>query len=57
MQFYQCITDFIFVEDEPRRSDIIFVPGGSYPDAAERAAQLYHAGYAPYIMPRVSMGF
>lgn len=51
MQFYQCITDFIFVEDEPQRSDIIFVPGGSYPDAAERAAGLYHAGYAPYIMP------
>ncbi len=51
MQFYQCITDFIFVEDEPRRSDIIFVPGGNYPDTAEHAAKLYHAGYAPYIMP------
>ncbi len=51
MQFYQCITDFIFVENEPRRSDIIFVPGGSYPDTAKYAARLYHAGYAPYIMP------
>lgn len=51
MQFFECITDFIFVEDKPRRSDIIFVPGGSYPDAAEHAAKLYHAGYAPCVMP------
>lgn len=51
MQFYQCITDFIFIEDKPRRSDIIFVPGGNYPDAAEHAAELYRAGYAPYVMP------
>lgn len=56
MQFYQCITEFIFVEDEPRRSDIIFVPGGNYPDAAERAAELYHAGYAPYVMPSGKYG-
>lgn len=56
MRFYDCITEFIFVEDEPQRSDIIFVPGGSYPDAAERAAQLYHAGFAPYIMPSGKYG-
>ncbi len=51
MQFYQCVTDFIFIEDKPRRSDIIFVPGGNYPDAAKYAAKLYHEGYAPYVMP------
>ncbi len=51
VRFYDCITEFIFIEDEPRRSDIIFVPGGGYPEAAERAAELYHAGYAPYVMP------
>lgn len=51
VRFYDCITEFIFVEDEPQRSDLIFVPGGSYPDAAERAAILYHDGYAPYVMP------
>lgn len=56
MRFYDCITEFIFVEDEPRRSDIIFVPGGSYPDAAEHAAGLYRAGYAPYIMPSGKYG-
>lgn len=51
MKFYDCITDFIFVEDEPQRSDIIFVPGGNYPQTARRAAALYHEGYAPYILP------
>ncbi len=51
MQFYQCITDFIFAEDEPRQADIIFVPGGSYPDAAVHAAELYCGGYAPLVMP------
>lgn len=49
--FYDCITDFIFIEDAPQKSDIIFVPGGSYPDSARNAARLYREGYAPYIMP------
>ena len=51
MQFYQCITDFIFVQDKPEKADIIFVPGGNYPDAALHAASLYHQGYAPLILP------
>lgn len=51
MQFYQCITDFIFVEDAPQQADIIFVPGGNYPYAAIHAADLYLAGFALYIMP------
>ena len=51
MNFYQPITDFIFVEHAPQRSDIIFVPGGNYPEAAIHAAQLYRDGYAPYVMP------
>lgn len=49
--FYQCLTDFIFVEHEPEQADMIFVPGGNYPDAAEHGAELYLAGYAPYVMP------
>lgn len=56
MKFYQCITDFIFVEDEPQPADIIFVPGGSYPDAALHAAELYHRGFAPYILPSGKYG-
>lgn len=51
MEFFQCITDFIFVEDEPREADVLFVPGGNYPDAARRAAGLYRQGYAPYVLP------
>lgn len=51
MQFFQCITDFIFVEHEPEKADIIFVPGGNYPDAAVNAARLYREGYAPCVLP------
>ena len=51
MEFYECITDFIFVADEPKPSDIIFVPDGNYPEAAVLAAELYQKGYAPYILP------
>lgn len=50
-QFYDCITEFIFVEDEPQKADVIFVPGGNYPDAARHAASLYREGYAPYVLP------
>jgi Uncharacterized conserved protein len=45
------ITDYIFVSDKPRAADIIFVPGGIYPQLAERAAELYKTGFAPFIMP------
>lgn len=45
------ITNFIFVEDALHEADIIFVPGGSYPELPERAAQLWKEGYAPYIVP------
>lgn len=50
-RFFQCITDFIFVEHRLRPSDIIFVPGGNYPEAACRAADLYRQGLAPLILP------
>ena len=46
----QDISDFIFVSDPPVDADIIMVPGGSYPEPAEVAAQLYHEGYAPMIL-------
>ena len=46
----KAITDFIFVEDEPQRSDVIMVVGGSHPEAAETAAELWKQGYAPIIM-------
>ena len=45
------ITNFIFVSDEPRPADIIFLPGGSHPLPAERGAELYRAGFAPLLLP------
>lgn len=45
------ITDFIFVSDKPEKSDIMFLPGGSFPSQGEYAARLYHEGYAPLLMP------
>ncbi len=50
-RFFQCITDFIFVEHSPERADVIFVPGGNYPQAAQEAARLYKRGMAPLILP------
>lgn len=45
------ITRFIFLKDAPDSSDIIFVPGNGHALPSELAAQLYHQGYAPYILP------
>lgn len=49
--FLKNFTDFIFSEDQPRKADIIFVPGNGYPQMAERAARLWKNGYAPWILP------
>lgn len=51
MAFYDALTDFIFVEDEPQISDVIFLPGGLWGEIALRAANLYHRGYAPLLIP------
>lgn len=45
------ITDFIFMNDPPKKSDIIFIPGSSKSVICEKAAQLYKAGYAEYCLP------
>ena len=45
------ITDFIFLEDAPETADIIFIPGNGHALPSELAAQLYHGGYAPRILP------
>ena len=49
--FLENFTDFIFLEDEPRQADVIFVPGNGYPQMAERAASLRREGYAPFVLP------
>ncbi len=44
------IGSFIFIEDEPIPCDLIVAVGGSFPQIAEKAAQLYHEGFAPYVV-------
>ena len=47
----QDISDYIFVADAPCKVDAIFLPGGSFPEAPEYAAELFHQGYARYLIP------
>lgn len=51
MRFIKDITDFIFVKNKPQKADIIFVPGGSYPEIAENAASLWKDGFSSMILP------
>lgn len=45
------ISNYIFVADEPEKVDAIFLPGGSHPEQPEYAAELYHKGYAKWLIP------
>ena len=45
------ISEYIFVADEIQKVDAIFLPGGSFPEQPEYAAQLYREGYAKWIIP------
>lgn len=48
---FDCITEFMFFETGIERSEVILIPGGSHPQLMERAAELYHQGLAPFILP------
>lgn len=48
---FDCITDFIFVENEMFPCDIILIPGGSHPQLMEKAVELLENGMAKYILP------
>lgn len=48
---FDCITKFIFVEDEIEKSDVILIPGSSQYQLMERAVELYNKGLAKYIIP------
>lgn len=50
-RFIRAVTEFIFVEDKPEKADVIFIPGSRKVAHAIRAAELYKAGYAPYVLP------
>lgn len=47
----KAITDFIFLETRLQRADILMVPGGKARQLIEEAAGLFHAGYAPRVLP------
>ncbi|QOR35179.1 YdcF family protein [Clostridium sp. 'deep sea'] len=47
---YDCITEFIFMEDQIEKADVILVPGGSHKQLSQKAAELYNKGYAKYIL-------
>ena len=49
--FVRAVTEFVFVEDKPEKADVIFIPGSRKVAHAIRAAELYRAGYAPYVLP------
>lgn len=51
MSFIDEYTEFIFLEDEPQKADILFLPGSDEGALALRAAELWKAGYAPVILP------
>jgi uncharacterized SAM-binding protein YcdF (DUF218 family) len=48
---FDCITEFMFFETKIETADVILIPGGSHPQLMESAAELYHLGLAPYILP------
>ncbi len=45
------ISNFIFVSEVPEKVDAIFLPGGSHPEQPEYAVELYHQGYAKWLIP------
>ena len=50
-KFLEEMTNFIFLEDEPKKADVIFVPGSEEGSLAKTAAKLYLEGFAPVIVP------
>ncbi len=50
-KFLEELTNFIFLEDEPQKADVIFVPGSEEGALAMTAAELYKEGYALVVMP------
>ncbi len=47
IRFY---TELIFVQDMPKKADVIFVPGSQEMALGEKAAALWKDGYAPRIL-------
>ncbi len=50
-RFFQAVNELVFVVDEPAKADAIFIPGSSKTAHILHAAELYHRGFAPVIVP------
>ncbi len=50
-RYIRAVTEFVFVEDQPEKADVILIPGSRKIEHAVHAAELYRAGYAPYVLP------
>ncbi|MCK8059591.1 MULTISPECIES: YdcF family protein [unclassified Fusibacter] len=48
--FHKSITEMIFISDELGPADVILVAGGSRPELASKAAELYHRGLSEYVL-------
>ena len=46
----EVIWDYLGMHQEPRKADVIVGFGNFNTDIAVRAAELYHAGFAPKIL-------
>ena len=57
LEWIDDITAFIFLHDAPQKADILFIPGNGHAEPSEYAAQLYHSGYAPLILPRTLLRY
>ena len=51
LEWIDDITAFIFLHDAPQKADILFIPGNGHAEPSEYAAQLYHSGYTPLLLP------
>ncbi len=48
--YAQLLFDYHFLKQDLQKADCIFVLGSHDPSVADYAAQLYHEGFAPYII-------
>ena len=55
-KFLKSSEEFIFAENKPEKSDIIFVPGNGYPQMAEKAAELFAQDEFAEAMNKYSVG-
>lgn len=54
---FDCISEFIFVESDIKKSHVILIPGASQFQLMERAAELYNSGFAKYVLPSGGRNF